>query len=54
MAKEGNRSMGPKHVVKGPCSDCGENDSVFTPVRRHGTGGKGGMVKLCTKCLPKF
>jgi hypothetical protein len=53
MAKEGNRSMGPKHEVSGPCSDCGHNEGTFTPVRRYRTSGKGVMVKLCQKCAPK-
>jgi len=53
MAKEGNRSQGPKHVVQGPCTDCGTMEGTFTPVRRYRATGKGVMVKLCAKCGPK-
>ena len=53
MAKEGNRSQGPKHAVQGPCSDCGATEGTFTPVRRYRTSGKSTMVKLCAKCATK-
>jgi hypothetical protein len=53
MAKEGNRSLGPKHEVRGPCTDCGTMDGTFTPVRRYRTSGKAIMVKLCGKCATK-
>lgn len=50
MAKEGNKSQGPKHVISGPCTDCGNATGVFTAVRRFSLKGKGVMVKLCEKC----
>jgi len=50
MAKEGNKSSGPRHVVKGPCTDCGINTGTFSSVRRYGLSGKGTMVRLCEKC----
>lgn len=53
MAKEGNRSMGPKTMAKGPCADCGETKSAFTPVRRYSETGKRTMAVLCEKCTPK-
>jgi len=53
MAKDGNRSQGPKHQVNGPCTDCGANEGTFTAVRRYKTSGKASMVKLCNKCAIK-
>jgi predicted SprT family Zn-dependent metalloprotease len=52
MAKEGNKSSGPKHEVKGPCTDCGTNDGSFVAVRRH-TLKRTTMVRLCEKCAVK-
>ena len=49
MAKEGNKSSGPRHEVKGPCNDCGETSGAFQAVRRHGLKGTN-MVRLCEKC----
>lgn len=51
MAKVGNKSQGPKHVVRGPCTDCGEKDSEFRAVMRASVTGKRKMVKLCDKCF---
>lgn len=53
MAKEGNKSSGPKHEIQGPCTDCGATESTFTAVRRYTVSGRSRMVKLCTKCLVK-
>ena len=52
MAKEGNKSSGPKHEVQGPCSDCGATDGKFVAVRRRSLR-KTRMVKLCDKCAIK-
>ncbi len=49
MAKEGNKSAGAKHVVKGPCTDCGETSGTFQAVRRYGVK-RMNMVRLCEKC----
>ncbi len=49
MAKEGNKSAGAKHEVKGPCTDCGETNGSFQAVRRYGMRGAN-MVRLCEKC----
>ncbi len=53
MAKEGNKSTGPKHVIQGPCTDCGTKDGTFAAIRRFSFSGKGTMVKLCPKCANK-
>lgn len=50
MAKEGNKSQGPRHVVGGPCDDCGTKEGEFSVVRRYSVSGKSRMVKLCGKC----
>ena len=54
MAKEGNRSLGPKHEIQGPCSDCKSATGPFAAVRRFGASGKGRIVRLCPKCTPKI
>ncbi len=54
MAKEGNRSLGPKHEIQGPCNDCSAAKGPFTAVRRFGSSGKGRIVRLCAKCAPKI
>ena len=53
MAKAGNKSQGPKHVIVGQCVDCGTRDGAMVAVRRFRGSGKGRMVKLCAKCAPK-
>jgi hypothetical protein len=53
MAKEGNKSSGPKHVISGPCTDCGQKEGSFTAVRRYSVSGKAKIVRLCDKCVTK-
>ena len=56
MAKVGNRSTGPKHVIAGNCADCGKphTDTPLTMIRRFSTTGKGRMTKVCVNCAPKI
>lgn len=53
MAKEGNKSQGPRHQITGPCTDCGTKDGDFVAVRRFSVSGKSRMVCLCNKCSVK-
>jgi len=53
MAKAGNRSTGPKHVIEGICVDCGDIDAPKTILARYSTTGKCKFVKVCLDCAPK-
>lgn len=53
MAKEGNKSQGPRHQITGSCDDCGKSDGEMAAVRRFSVSGKSRMVKLCSNCSIK-
>ena len=40
MAKQGNRSQGPKTLTKGPCTDCGKTTPEAVEVKTKKDGKK--------------